>query len=86
MGVFFGAGMSSSIPVRSKRLELGLPGEALHSCSKKKLGGGAGRKSNEKCRLRQQGELMMTKKIDFLRHVRTGHVYWQPGTCRWAFA
>ncbi len=42
-----GVGLSPSIPVRSKRLELGLAGGMLHSLGK--LGGGAGRKSNGKC-------------------------------------
>lgn len=31
MGVFFGAGLSPSIPVRSKRLEFGFPGGGVHS-------------------------------------------------------
>ena len=40
-GVFFGADLTPSIPVRSKRLELGFPGgRVTHALGK--LGGGAG--------------------------------------------
>ena len=46
-----GLGLSRSIPVRSKRLELGFPGRGA-TLVLGKLGGGAGQRPNEKCRLR----------------------------------
>ncbi len=49
MGVFLGAGLAQSIPVRSKRLELGFRGRVTLVLGT--LGGGAVRKSYGRCRI-----------------------------------
>ena len=54
-----GLGQSPSIPVRIKRLELGLAGGTLQSLGK--LGGGAGRRSNGICWLEQDASYKPVK-------------------------
>ena len=57
-----GLGLSPSIPVKSKRLELGFPGGSV-ALVVGKLGGAAGRRSNGKCRIMNSTEIIIVTRL-----------------------